>query len=144
MIRPEIAHFYTLIYFIYSILMLIEKRKISISKDQQPRNEESKRTGLNLSGRFENNMNTERVILIVKVTYASLMIVLTGIYEQYDAFLIQGFPGTLLAYWYHFFMLPLGVLVGIWMSMRRNEGLNSYMKRKLLWWFPTPRIDPSM
>ena len=49
---------YILIYFIYSILMLIERRKISISKDQQPRNEKSKRTGLNLSGQFENNMNT--------------------------------------------------------------------------------------
>ena len=135
---------YILIYFIFSILILIEKRKISKSKDQQPRNEESKCTGLNLSGRFENNMNTERVIFFVKVIYATLMVVLTGIYEQYDAFLIQGFPGTLLAYWYHFFMLPLAVLVGIWMSMRRNEGLNSYMKRKLLWWIPTSRIDPSM
>ena len=124
--------------------MLKEKRKISISKDQQPRKEESKRTGLNLSGRFENNMNTGRVIFIVKVIYATLMIVLTGIYEQYDALLIQGFPGILLAYWYHFFMLPLAVLFGIWMSMRRNEGLSRYMKRKLLWWFPTSRIEPSM
>ena len=133
---------YILTYFIFGILMLMEKRKISISTDQQPRNEESKLTGLNLSGRFENNMNTGRVIFIVKVIYATLMIVLTGIYEQYDPLLIQGFPGTLLAYWYHFFMLPLALLVGIWMSMRRNEGLNSYMKRKLLWWFPTSRINP--
>ena len=119
---------YILIYFIFSILMLIEKRKIWKSER---------------SGSLESGMNTERILLLIKVTYAAQLILLTGIYEQYDASQIQEYPGVLLVYWYQFFMSPTAVLVGVWISIQRNERLNNYMIRKLPWLFRTPRIEPN-
>ena len=118
---------YILIFFIFSVLMLIEKRKIW-------RRERS--------GSLESGMNTERIMFLTKVTYAAQLIILTGIYEQYDASQIQEYPGVLLVYWYQFFMLPTAVLVGIGISVKRNERLNNYMIRKLPWLFQSSRIEP--
>ena len=119
---------YILIYFIFSILMLIEKRKIW--KRER-------------SGSLESAMNTERIMLLTKVTYAAQLILLTGIYEQYDASQIQEYPGVLLVYWYQFFMLPTAVLVGLWISIQRNQRLNNHMIRMLPWLFRTPRTKPN-
>ena len=119
---------YILTFFIFSILMLIEKRKIW--KRER-------------SGSLESGMNTERIMFLTKVTYAAQLILLTGIYEQYDASQIQEYPGVLLVYWYQFFMLPTAVLVGLWISIQRNERLNNHMIRKLSWLFRTPRTEPN-
>ena len=108
--------------------MLIEKRKIW--KRER-------------SGSLESGMNTQRIMFLIKVTYAAQLILLTGIYEQYDASQIQEYPGVLLVYWYQFFMSPTAVLVGVWISIQRNERLNNYMIRKLPWLFRTPRTEPN-
>ena len=132
---------YILIITIFSVLMLIEKRKITKYEQQVTTDDGRKRKGIMLYGSFDSAMNTERIVFLTKVTYATQLILLAGIYEQYDASMIQVYPGILLLYWYHFFMLPTAVLVGIWISVKRNERLNNYMIRKLPWLFQSSRIE---
>ena len=137
---------YILVYSLFSILLLIEKRKIKISYPTAISNhlgngESTLYTEISLLGSFETVMNTERVLLFTKVIYATQLLLLTGIYDQYDASHIQEYPGVLLLYWYHFFMVPLAVLFGIGISLKRNEGLSRYMKRKLRG-FKSSMIDP--
>ena len=131
---------YIFIFSIFSFLMVIEKRKMTkyVQQDTGGRKNAGR-----MFGGFESGMNTERIVFLTKVTYAIQLMLLTGIYEQYDASLIQAYPGVLLVYWYHFFMLPVAVLFGIWISVRRNERLSSYMKRKLPWQFLNSRSEPS-
>ena len=131
---------YILIFSIFSVLMLIEKRKMT--KQQGTTDEGRKHMGIMLYGSFESGMNTERIVFLTKVIYATQLILLAGIYEQYDASMIQAYPGILLVYWYQFFMLPTAVLVGIGISVKRNERLNNYMIRKLPWLFQSSRIEP--
>ena len=137
---------YILVYSVFSILLLVEKRKIKTThtttiNDHLGHDASTLHTPISMRGSFETVMNTERVLLFTKVIYATQLLLLTGVYDQYDASLIQEYPGVLLLYWYHFFMVPLAVLFGIGISLKRNEGLNRYMKRKL-WGFKASMIDP--
>ena len=73
---------YILIFSIFSVMMLIEKRKITKYEQQGTTDEGRKHMGIMMYGSFESGMNTERIVFLTKVTYAIQLMLLTGIYEQ--------------------------------------------------------------
>ena len=60
-----------------------------------------------------------------------MVISLTGVYDGYDPESLKTYPGVLLVYWYHFFMVPSAAMLVIVSRITHDENLRNYIKRNI-------------